>query len=299
MENVSWEEAVAALPECDVSAPPPGPEETAAGRKKVPAAEDAPLGVFACWRAGKGIWRDVRHRRRLRAASALLFVGIWGITYLLGQLFSFMGLSKELAAARGPFFSGAVMAGVGLVLSLLLLYPLWLGMLSYAAALHRGEDGAEKHLFSYYTEKRRRRYALRQGLFFALRLALFLSAILALGGIGRYFGGFYAAKGDAARAALLYGATWLVQLLLPILYFWHTPDFILTRRLFEEGKGVFAARGGSIRRMEKRKGRFFLLLVSFLPALLLSLLLLGIGIPLWLLPRFVLTATAFTGRPTS
>lgn len=251
-------------------------------------------------RLKREFWKSKRHRRRMQAASTLLTVGSFGITYLSMHLGALFGAENRIALYLGEGLAKGVLALLGLVLSILLLYPLWLGLLSYAASLWQGISGAEGRLFSYYSERCLRRYAVRQGLFRAFRFLLVALLLGALVYFGKWSVDICIAEGKTVRAAMLLCVLLASLVAVPIVLFVQSTDYALCHYLYcsYPKYGVYRARRLSCAMMRRQRGGYFRILFGLLPWILLSLLTFGIGIPLWVLPKFVISAAGFACRPT-
>lgn len=246
----------------------------------------------------RALWKKKDGRRRLQAASGLLCLGSFGITYLCDCVYRAFGLRALLLDAVGILGVCGVVGGTAAVLTLLCLYPLWLGMRGYAAALYGGKDG-EGELFFYYADRRGRRFAFAEGCFQALRCAVFFGLFVVGGYAGTRLSLFFSAQAQIARATLAVSLTLLLLLLLPCLFFVQGMDFTLTRAYYRAGGvSLVRARRLSVADMKGRRGECFRLYLRTLPGVLLSLLLFGVGIPLFVLPRFLFAAAGFSRRPT-
>lgn len=248
----------------------------------------------------RALRRLPEHRRRLCAAGALLMAGSLGVSALCAALGRLFGWKSAVAELLSPWVGDALVGFLGCLLSLALLYPLWLGMRTYAVLLWEGKGGAADGLFAFYTDRRLRRFAFFRALGLVLRLTVLAVTLTAVLFCGTGLAADLLSSGQDARAAAVALVSVATVLLLPVLWLWMGQGDALALRIYlsEETFTVREAHRASRIAMRHREGRRLLLLLKKLPFAAVGLLLFGIGLALFSLPDLVWSLALFESQPT-
>lgn len=226
--------------------------------------------------------------------------GSLGITALVAALGRAFGWHSLLVSRFGDWAGDATVAFLALLLSLVLLYPLWLGMRAYAITLFHGEVGAEEGLFGFYTHTRLRRFAAMGALRLLGGVAILALAMAAVLLTGRGLSAHFLALGNLGRAAVCSLLTPILALLLPLLWWWNEQADALALRFYlrDETLTVREARRASRFAMRHKGGLRMLLLLKKMPLAAIGLLFFGIGLALFSIPDLVWSLALFESRPT-
>ena len=239
------------------------------------------------------------HRRHLRAAGALLMAGTLGITALCQTLGRLFGWQSRLSEFFGDWIGDAVSAGLGFVLSLVLLYPLWLGMRAYTTAIWENAEWSEG-LFGFYTVSRLRRFAMACAVRLVGKVSILVLALTSVLLPGRFLALRLLSAGDMARAAVVSLLTAVIALILPLLWCWIGQGDALALRFYlaDESLTLREARYASRLAMRHRGLRRMLLIFRKLPMAAVGLLLFGFGLALISMPDIVWSLALFESHPT-